>query len=349
MSKTKKKLRLKLSENANLLIVSFAIAFVIWVFAKSSQMDEATISVPVTVSPSDPLMEVRIQPSRVPVLLRYPKDMQSYITSENFRFVVDVRDLKTNLGLEWKSKSQPLTVENWVANVPGPGRIELLKIGADSKTVEVKVRWNAQPAIVKADVVDAKQLPPGLQLVQPVHVSPRDVWVAGDADAIEKMPRDPVTSKILLMTDTIRVSDRQQSSFENVPIRIPAGVEIVEPQTAMAEVNLEIQEIQTVRDIPAVRVSLRAINPESVTVQSDSRETTVTVFGPQSLIKQLNSESFEVTMIRPPEELPGTTIDVPIEARFGPRVGEEVRSRVSIRSTDPKVIRVRYATKSTMD
>ncbi|MCX7019982.1 MAG: hypothetical protein WCK47_12670 [bacterium] len=343
MLKKKKNLPgIRLSENVNLFIVSLAIAFVAWVFAKSGQTEEARITVPVVITPNDTRVESRAVPDNIPVTLRYGRDMQSYISSENFHFEIDIGDIRTGLGLEWKTMSKPLTEKNWVANVPQRRRIELVKIGTQSNTVEVRMRYNAQPAVVEPNISGQNQLPVGLQLVTPVKVSPRDVWITGDSAIIASMPRDSLTSKILLMTDPVNVAQRIQTSLESVSIRTPPGIEIVQPPTIIAEVNIEIQEIQTERFIRGVRLEFRAVSPDAIDLDYKQKTATITVFGPQSLLSKLTPESFDVSLIRPSEEVAGATKDVPLEARFTSTVTDDIRSRVLIRSIDPKTIKIRY-------
>jgi hypothetical protein len=321
---SKKTPRIKISENLNLLLASFALAFLTWVFAKAGEVEEANLPVPVTAGEveKDPRYEVKLDPPTMLVRLRYSKDSASYINSENFRLVVDTGDLRQNLTVDWKTKSLPLTADNLVANIPR--KVEVLKIGNQSSNVEVRMRWHAFPAIVEPDVVNEDRLPEGYQLVSPTRVSPSEIWIAGDPDA------------------KINVAEHKQSTLENVPIKLPPGVEIVQRQSSMAEVNVEIQEVQTVREVRGVKLDFQAVAADSVKLQYAEKSATVTVFGPQSFLKQVTPDSFKISLIRPAEELPGTTRDLPIEAHFAATIPEELRSRVTIRSVEPKIIRVRY-------
>lgn len=335
-----------LTENARMLIVSFFIASIIWIFAKSGETEEARIQVPVIVTLGDrrpdDRMGLNVNPSRIQVDLRYPKRLDRYISSENFRFEIDARDMVNDLGLDWKTMSQPLTEKNWVANVPQARRIEVVKIGTQSNTVEVALRWNAQPAVVVANVVGTERLPEGLQLVTPVTVTPREVWVVGDMQALGTIPRDTLTSKIQLMTEPVDASANMQGGSKSVAIRLPPGVEIIQPRGRFAEVDLNLQEVQTIREITNVRFDFEALNPDAVEMTYKEKSGTVTVFGPPSLLKQLSPDSFEVSLVRPSEELPGTTKDVPVEAHFGENVPADIKSRVVIRTVSPKSIKVSY-------
>jgi hypothetical protein len=351
MSNGKKKLiRIKISENARLLLVSFGIAFVVWVFAKAGETEEARIQVPVVVTLGDKRpderMDVRVEPARIPVILRYPKRLERYISSENFRLQVDAQEVSDDLGLDWKSMSQPLTEKNWFANIPEASRVDLIKIGTQSNTVEVRLRWNARPAVVEPQIVGADRLPEGLQLVTPVSVTPREVWIVGESHALDTIPRDEVTSKLALKTAPINVSDHSKGNLESVQIETPPGVEVIQPKSRFAEVNFEIQEVQTIREIRNVKIDLKALNPDAVDLVYKERIATVTVFGPPSLLKQLTSDSFEISMIRPSEELPGTSKDVPLEVRFSPNVPADIKTRVTIRGSRPATVRVSYVARN---
>jgi hypothetical protein len=291
-------------------------------------------------------MEVRITPASIPVTLRYPKDMQSHITSENFRFEVDVSDLRTGLGLDWKTKTQPLSEKDWIANIPQSGRIRLAKIGTRSSTVEVKLRWDARPALVEPDITGMERLPEGFQLVTPVKVSPHEVWIAGAPETLSSIPRDDITSKMVLKTDIVNVADRSKSALETVGLRLPAGVEIVQPPSKVAEVNIEIQEVQTINEIHNVKLDFKALAPDSVTLEYKPKVASVKVKGPVSLLRQLKPESFEVILQRPAEEVPGETKETALEARFSSQIPEDVRSRLTIQSIDPPSLSLRYVAKT---
>jgi len=347
MSKTTKKSpqRFRLTDNLNYLLAAFAIAFVAWVFAKSGQTLESRLVVPVVLTNVDERIEARVTPATVPVVVRYSSDLQGYIDSENFHFEVDGSDLRQGLGLEWKTKSLALTEKNWVSELPRRRRVSLLRIGGPGNTVEIRARWRAQAAQVEADVVGATELPEGLQLAS-VRVTPREVWVAGDDAALAGLPRDEATGRLRLLTERISVSNRSQGAIETVGIRLPPGVEIVQPPTALAEVYLDIQEVVSIRELRDLPLQFEAVSPDTVRLEYTQTTATVTVRGPQSLLKQLGTESIDVRLVRPPEELPGTTREVPVEARFSRAVPDDIRARLSIQSVEPKTIRVRYLQKT---
>ncbi len=110
MSKTKQKTRV--AENLNLLLASFALAFLIWVFAKAGETQDSRLVIKVEVANSDPRIEAQIEPASMPVHLRYGKEAAEHISSENFRFQVDTADLREKLGVEWSTKSMPLSVHD---------------------------------------------------------------------------------------------------------------------------------------------------------------------------------------------------------------------------------------------
>lgn len=353
MSNGKKKSlpAIRLSENIQLLLVSVAFAVAAWVFAKAGETDESRIQIPVQVTINnerpDERYEIRAEPAMVPVTIRYPKSIQQYLSSENFQFKVDLSGIGDQLGLDWSTRSFALTETNLEANVPQRSRVRLIKIGAHSDSVEVRARWRAQPARVRPDIVGEDRLGDGFQVVQPVRVSPEDVWIVGKLDAMDTIPRDPITSKMTLMTEKLSIAEHTQSFLETVPIRVPAGVEIVQPKNRMADVNIDIQEVQTIREFKGLRLDFKAVNPEAVAMTYREGTAVVTVFGPQSLLKQLGPESFELSLVRPNEEVPGTTKDVPIEAKFAAAVTPEVRAKLQIKSVTPKSLRIQYTARQT--
>lgn len=336
-------------ENFNLLAVAIGIAIAVWLFAKISESEEAGLTIPVVVTPEDPRIELRVSPSQMPVILRYPKELSNYITSENFRFTVDISDLCNQLGLDWLSKTEPMNEKNLVAKIRGARRVTLVKVGGPTNTVRVEARWKAEPAVIIPDIIGLDKLPAGYQLVPPIRVEPPEVWVTGRPEILFAAPRDPETSKIKILTNRIDVSGRTRGGLLTVPLRLPPGLEVIHPKTTTAEVGLEIQEIQTVREVRGVKINLSAVAPESVSVEYDVKEAVVTVFGPQSLLPKVTPEMIEVSFVRPSEEVPGTTREVGLEARFSANVPEEIRSKLTIRSVEPKTIKVRYIPKQQSD
>jgi hypothetical protein len=332
-------------ENLNILAVSFGIAVAVWLFAKLSESEEAGLTIPVVVTPDDPRIDIRVLPAQMPVVLRYPKDIRNYITSENFYFSVDISDLRDQLGLDWLAKTEPMNEKNLVAKVRGAQHVSLVKVGGPTNTVRVEARWKAYPAVVVPDIVGTDQLPQGYQLVPPIRVDPSQVWVTARPDILFTVPRDPETSKIKILTDRIDVAGRTQGGLLTVALRVPPGLEIVQPKTSTAEVSLEIQEIQTVREIRGIPIRLSAVAPESVSIEYEQKEAIVTVFGPQSLLPKITPDMIEIGFVRPSEEVPGTSAEVQLEAHFTANAPEEVRSRVTIRSVSPKAIKVRYVPK----
>ena len=332
----------RLPRSISLILLSFGVAFVMWVFAKASQTDETRISVPVVVTPHDARVELRVTPETMPVTLRYPRSAQRDISSENFRFEVDARDLRDVLSIDWKTKTQALGRENLVMNLPRRERIDVLKVGTQSNSVEIQMRWNSQPATVEVDVTGIDRLPAGFQLVTPVQVTPREVYVAGDAEALAKAPRDPETGRIRLSTGRINVANRSTPGEEQVTINVPQGLEIVQPASVIATANLEIQEVQSVREIRGVPLVFQALSSDTVRMEYKEKNAAVTVYGPQSLLPELSPASFEIVLQRPAEELPNTEKEVPIEARFVNSIAEATRSRLTIKSIDPKSIKVKY-------
>lgn len=203
------------------------------------------------------------------------------------------------------------------------------------------MRWISRPAVVEPQITGAEDLAQGLQLVTPVRVTPREVWVAAEPDVLDKLERDD-GGRIRLKTEPVSIAGMSQSQLKNVPIEVPRGVEIVSPVTQFAELGIEIQEIQTIQRVAGVPIKLEAIASDQLKLQYDDKQTTVIVQGPSRLLRQLTPESFEIRMIRPPQELPDTEVEAQLEARFLQAVPEEVRSRCTIREVEPKTIRVRY-------
>ncbi len=332
----------RLRENLNVMAVSVGLALAVWLFAKLSETEEAGMTIPVVVTPEDPRMEMRVMPPQMPVILRYPKDVRNYITSENFYFSVDISDLRDQMGLDWQVKTEPLNEKNLVANIRGVRRVTLVKAGGVTNTVRVEARWRAQPAVVVPDIAGVDRLPSGYQLVTPVHVEPQEVWVTGKPELMALLPRDSETSKVKILTGRIDVTGRTQGGLVTVPLKLPPGVEIIHPRTTTAEVTLEIQEIQTVREIRGVKINLSAVAPESVSVEYDEKQATVTVFGPQSLLPRVTPDMIELTFVRPQQEVPGTTHEVALDAHFAASAPDEIRSKLTIRSVQPRSIKVRY-------
>lgn len=335
----------RLIEQLRLGGVSLLLALVVWMVAKSGETREAKLTVPVEVTSPGPQVEVKVMPEEMPVVVRYGRDASPYISSENFKFVIDADSLLDNLGISWSKMTISLSDKNWVANIPS-AHVDLVKIGRQGSTVEVQMRYNAIAAVVKPEIVGQDRLPEGYQLISPVKVTPREVYLIGDPDKLQTLPVDDATSRVMLKTMPINVAGRTDSGLEMVEIELKPGISLVQRSNNLAEVNLEIQEVQTVRAIDNVPLDFQAVAADTVSMKYATRTATVRVFGPQSLLRQLSPESFRVTLVRPQEEVPGETRDVPLEVHFASSISEEIRSRVLIQGIDPNSIRVEYVARN---
>lgn len=347
LKKKKKSLpQIRVSENLQLLLVSLALAFVAWMIAKTGDTEETRIQVPVLVTINDKRpdarFDVRVNPQTIPVTLRSPKAVQ--LSSENLYFEVDASSMREGLGLDWKSMSLRLSEKNWVANVPERWRVRLEKIGGQTNTVEILMRWRAVPAEIKPDITGEDRLPQGMQLA-PVKVSPKEIWIVGEPQVLDTLERDPVTSKMLLRTERIDVSNRTGAApLQTVLIRVPPGVEIVQPATRTADVTVDIQEVQTERVISGLKIDYVAANPD-LSAEYKEHTASVKVYGPATLLQQLGPQSLEIGFARPAEELAGMSSEVTLEPRFAPSVGGEDRTKMTIRQVTPKWIKVRFQQK----
>lgn len=342
----KKKIsKARLREQLRLAVVSIGLALIVWMIAKAGETREAKLTIPIEVASPSPQVQVQVIPDAIPVVVRYGRDASPYISSENFKFVVDASTMKDNLGVSWKTMTMSLSDKNWVANIPS-AHVDLVKIGLQSSTVEVRMRYDAVPAIIKPEIVGQDRLPAGYQLVSPVKTTPREVYLIGDEDKLQKLSIDDMTSRAVLKTAPISVAGKTESSFESVELLLPPGVSVVQRNSNLVEVTLDIQEVQTVRSIDNVPLDFQAVAPDTVGMKYQTRMASVRVFGPQSLLRQLSPESFRISLVRPQEEVPGETRDVPLEVHFAAAISDEIRSRVLIQGVEPNSIRVEYVAKS---
>lgn len=342
----KKKInKARLREQLRLGLISLLLAMVVWMIAKAGETREAKLTIPIDVASPSAQVEVQVIPDEMPVVVRYGRDASPYISSENFKFVVDAASMQDNLGVSWKTMTLSLSDKNWVPNIPS-AHVDLVKIGLQGSTVEVRMRYNAIPAIIKPEIVGQDRLPEGYQLISPVKTTPREVYLIGDEDKLRSLPVDEMTSRVLLKTAPVSVAGRTDGGLESVEIIMPPGVSIVQKTNNLAELTLEIQEVQTVRSIDDVPLNFQAVAPDTVAMKYGTRAATVRVFGPQSLLRQLSPESFRVSLVRPQEEVPGESRDVPLEVHFAASISEEIRSRVLIQGIEPNSIRVEYSAKT---
>lgn len=338
----KKKIsKARLREQLKLGAMALGLAIIVWMVAKAGETREAKLIIPIEVTSVGPQVEVQVIPEEIPVIIRYGREAAPYISSENFTFIVDASNMQDNLGVSWKSMTLSLSDKNWVANIPS-ARVDLAKIGLHGSTVEVRMRYNAVPAVIVPEIVGLDRLPDGYQLVSPVKTTPREVYLVGDPDKLNSLPLDEMTSRVRLKTAPVSVAGRTDSSLETVEIILPGGVNMVQRSSNMAEVNLEIQEVQTVREIDGIELDFEAVAPDTVAMRYGTKSGAVRVFGPQSLLRQLSPESFRVSLVRPQEEVPGTVRDVPLEVHFTSSISDEIRSRVLIQGIEPSSLRVEY-------
>ncbi|NLD61090.1 hypothetical protein GX645_01375 [Candidatus Sumerlaeota bacterium] len=336
---------LSFATHLNMIIVSLAVAVIAWFFAMSGQINESSVMIPVKLRGIDPRMEVRVVPDTVRVWVTHPKNIQSYINSDNLLFDVNIDTLIPDLSVNWKKQSYVLDNSLLVATVPS-GQVILSGKKNSYPRVEVSYRWKAWEADVLPTVTGVAQLADkGLAMLKEASVSPRQVWIVGEQDIINTLPRDPVTQRLQVHTDRLVASDYDQAVLKTVGISLPPGLDIIQPKSATVEVSLDIQPITTEREITNVPIPPRLFATDTLDAECDVSSVKVVVRGPENIIKRLDPSSFLITPLRPAEELPNTTREVKVSAMLRSDVSGEFGTRITIVGVEPKTVTVKYKKK----
>lgn len=330
----------------NLWVVAFSVAIVAWFFARSEQVNEAGVMIPVKLRGSTPYMEVRVQPDTLRAYVRYPAAIQGSVNGDNMIFDLNINDMFPDLDVEWQKKTIQLDQNNLVANVPQAKEVRLIGQERNPLRVNVEARWKAWQADVEPVVSGEAQLAErGLVLGKELRVTPRQVWLVGSQEKLGQLKRDPVTQRYLVQTERIMLSDYSKPVLQTVRFELPPGLEIVKPQSGTGELSLDIQEITTEREMTTVPLTRHLFASETLDTDIDTSYVQVRLRGPQSLLKRLDPASIQILPMRPPEELPDTTREVKLDATLKSELTAEFGTRITIMGVTPPSVTVHYRKK----
>lgn len=330
----------------NMLAVALAVAIVAWFFARSEQITEAGVMIPIKLRMADTRMEVRLSTDAVRGWVTYPVAIQGSVNSDNLLFDINADGMFPDLTVEWQKKTMSLDESHLVANVPQANEVRLRVQDRNPLRVDVEARWKAWQADAVPTVSgEAALAERGLALQNPPRLTPRQVWIAGAQDKLEQLKRDPVTQRLQVPTDPIILSDFDRPILKTVGFDLPPGLEIVQPKSGTTELSLDIQEITTERDIASIPLTKAMFAGETVDADIVTSFVTVKLRGPQGLLKRLDTTSVHIMPIRPAQELPDTEREVKLEAALSSDLTAEFGTRVTIISVDPATVTVTYRKK----
>jgi hypothetical protein len=316
-----------------LALAALAIGSVIWLMAKLGGLESESIDVEVRLIGVPANVEpIGVEPSRVPILVSYPRDERIRVVPRNFTLNLDLieefgdRDPR-RWGFdrtEWTTEFsvEPSLADVNVTGLPASARVAEIRRGT---RVEVRMRLSTLPFPIR--VQRAGELPPQVQLVGEIQPSAESIVLTASIEELRRLNEEAGE----ILTEPVRLDNRTATFLDRPKLIVPAGFEPADPTAPdwiQVQVTIEEKRVEkTIEDVPVTIVvvdpKLRAdINPNSADIQIEGRF---------SLIDRIGRGSFTFAPQQPLAETPGVPIPaVALIVDFSNDVPPEVRQAVRI-------------------
>lgn len=336
-------LRILRSSDAVLVVSALAIAYCIWLIAKIGSVEEEVLD-GVLVALDVPVY-IEAEPDRktVSIGVRYPKNLRKNIHSSAFRVLIKDPTLFAQPGVrEREAVAVPLLADDVQRSSPVQS-VQVQKVVPGRMTVWVKFRtvtaritpqFGGQPAT-------------GYRLEKTL-VDQVERLVTGPQDRLDSLPRSD-DAVVELQTGPISLTNRRDSFSTSAAIAVPEGLNLLDRETrqrlprdaSFAVVQVIIKEEVTTRTIAGVPIQVSTL-ARDLLARTDPSSGTVTIVGPRSRIESLDPRTIQLRPKSLPEESPGFTGEITIEARLDESVPPDVRI-VGVR---PETVVLRYETRA---
>ncbi len=300
--------RHRLREELSLILPALFIAVVVWAIAKQQKLETNWLNdIRVTLGNIPANMDVKQVPTDVRIQVRYPAELHNSAIARNFGFTIDAaRVFRTDA-----DQAQPQKITYQLA----PRDIDRHNVPDSIQVVEVqppKILLTAtlRTSTATVEVISTGQLPRNLELTDKLQARPPEVLVTGAVDALQKLGEHNYRIK----TAPIDLSQLQASCEVYPKLVLPDGIQLV-GRANQVTVAVGLTERTVRRTYKAVPVMVPVF---SDTVQARLRPQTVEVEveGPDTDLRQLSNQDFDVYPPRNPAEVVNKVQRVGIEAHL---------------------------------
>ncbi|MCE5230967.1 hypothetical protein LLG95_15420 [bacterium] len=301
--------RRRIREEISLIVPAVFIAIVVWAIAQQQKLETNWLNdISVTLINVPPNMVVTPNPDVVRIQVRYPGELHNSAVARNFGFSIDAsRIFRTE-----PDQTQPQTATYQLA----PRDIDKQNVPEAIQVVEVvpaKIQLTAilRTTTATVETVTTGQLPRNMELTDKPQARPAEVVVTGSIEALQALRE---RGKRIIKTTPIDLGQVQASCEVYPKLVLPEGIQLVGQQNQVT-VNIGITERMVRRIYHAVAVTVPL---PSDTMQAKLKPETVSVEveGPESALRQLTKDDFEVYPARDPAAVADQVQRIGIEAHM---------------------------------
>ncbi len=299
-------------DNLTLKVISFLLAFLLWVQIAGQQRVQRSVSVPV---------EFINMPVGLEITNDYPREV-NVVISRPSSLRMDERQLAAVIDLssaEPGSSVVPITERN-IRNVPSGVQIE----GIEQRRIRLEFeRIRRKTVRVQPEVVG--QPAEGYQ-VREVRVIPSEVLVSGPESRLERITT--------AATEPIDVSGRSQGFRQKVYLDLEdPRLQIQNASSVDVFVMIEEQR----RNIPT-KLPVRLL-PEGTGAKTSLRNAEVVFSVPISYTSKVETRGFYVYAT-----VPGDGTEQPMELPLSVAIPEEYQNLLRVESVDPPKVKISFPT-----
>jgi len=324
-----------------LIAASVLIAYFIWLVARTGNVEERVVEDVPVVMELPPFLEAELSRKAVNVNVRYPTGVRSKVYSGAFLVRVSGRDqgLVSQAGIrEPQAVTIPLTTDD-VLRTTLSASVQVLRVEPARITAYVKYRT----ALARIIAPTEGQPAPNYRWEEPI-VTPSERLITGPQNVLNGMERDR-DGFVVLRTNPVSLVGRSDSFTTSALLVMPEEISALDEETrqrlprdsTLAIVQVVIKEEEASRTISQIPVQVPVLTSNLI-ARFEPASGTVTIKGPRSRVESLDPR---VILLRPkekPQEKPGVSVIVAIEALLDKTVPAEVR----IDAVRPETVFLRY-------
>ncbi len=334
--------RRRISSDFVLAISSLLIAFVIWLIAAEADIETDNLTVGIDVVSVPDNYRIEITPKEAIITVQYPKAQKSSIISPNFRIVLDMNNIPEITSREEEFSTSWMLNQVDVRKQNVSERVKVIEI-VQPKRVSIRGKMNIEWAEVKP--VIRGELKEGYKIPEPPRAQPSRVKVTGSDFVLQRL-KETHNGTIVLYTEEADIRGESASLFRSVKLKVPEGLELVNPVDEFVKVIVGVAEVEEEKTITNVPIEIKTFNL-NISVSYTPTTGSVVIRAPISIIKGLTENDFYCEPIQPIDETPGFIGKVAIEAKFREDVRRAIKEKVSILSVKPEAIQVEVKQKET--
>lgn len=345
------------SSDVFMVIASLLMAFVVWLIAKEAELDQVSLEVPIRVVeiPSENLRasiyrETFLPISTVQVSLSVPKTLVSQLLPEQLALEMTWSSITANPD-DWKSTtelqkevslepSMVILSEFLSEDLKDRIRNSINILSVEPRVVTVRGRYITRAA--RLNVNTRGLLAKGYELTGPPTQKmdpPRILQVTASDARFMQLGVAEMGEPLELRTQPVSIAGRNESFTTITQVILPEDVEMSPGLSKRIQVEIQIRELQITKKIPNVEV---VILPSSANLLADivPKRVTVSLSGPQSVVKEIVASDLVAQPVTAPKELVGEEQTVTLQVLFSSAAISKITPEVKIDLIEPQGVKV---------